>query len=238
MENLIASVIGTLCAEIITLPICTVKTVYQNNNNLTIKQTINKIYSQSGYNGFIQAYTPAIISQVVSTSSKYYFYELIKSYRNTEKSDLLNNSLNGLVGGVIGSLFSHPVDVWKNYLQRNEKFIFTNHKLYYQGYSASIYKTSVLYASLFPIYDYYNSIIPYKFIPSIMTTLTVSLIIQPFDYYKTIKMAGNTSIKLNTTGLVKPSVFFRGFSLMIARSIPHFAITMGITEYIKFYIKN
>lgn len=222
MENLFASVIGTLCAEIITLPICTVKTVYQNDNTLTINQTIKKIYTKSGYNGFIQAFTPAIISQVVSTSSKYYFYQLIKKYRNTEKSDIFNNSINGLVGGIVGSVFSHPVDVWKNYLQRNEKFNFFNYKIYYQGYNASIYKNAVLYSCLFPVYDYYSSKFSNPYISSICTSLTISFIIQPVDYYKTIKMAGN-----------KPSNWYRGYTIMLARSLPHFAITMGITEFIK-----
>ncbi len=233
MENLISSVIGTLCAEIITLPICTVKTVYQNNPNLGITQTISKIYKESGYRGFVQAYTPAIISQVVSTSSKYYFYQLIKSHRKTEKSDILNNSLNGMVGGILGSFFSHPVDVWKNYLQRNQKFPFGNPSVYYQGYSASIYKTSVLYASLFPLHDYYTNKFDIPIIPSICTTLTVSIIIQPFDYYKTIKMAGN-----KPENWYKITNWYRGFSLMLARSIPHFVITMGITDLVKEHIKN
>lgn len=222
MENLISSVIGTLCAEIITLPICTVKTVYQNNNTLTIFQTINNIYTNYGYKGFIQAYRPAIFSQIISTSSKYYFYELIKSYRKTKKSDIFNNSINGLVGGIVGSIFSHPVDVWKNYLQRNENFSFTNPKIYYQGYSASIYKNAILYSCLFPVYDYYSSKFSNPYISSICTSLTISIIIQPVDYYKTIKMAGN-----------KPTNWYRGYTIMLARSLPHFAITMEITEYLK-----
>ncbi len=222
MENLVSSVIGTLTAEILTLPICTVKTVYQNSNNLTVKQVIESIYNSRGYSGFIQAYTPAIISQIVSTSTKYYFYEVIKKNRNTDKKDLLSNSINGLAGGIIGSLFSHPVDVWKNYLQRNEKFNFNNYKLYYQGYSASIYKNAALYSCLFPIYDYYRTKFDSLYLATISTTLTVSCIVQPFDYYKTVKMAGKV-----------PTNFLRGFGLMIARSIPHFTITMYITEKIK-----
>lgn len=235
LDNLASSIIGTLAAEIVTLPICTVKTVYQNNPEFNIKQTINDIYKKLGYKGFIQAYTPAIISQVVSTSSKYTFYELIKNYRKTNKDDLFSNSLNGLIGGVLGSLFSHPVDVWKNYLQRNEKFIFNNYRLYYQGYTASIYKNAVLYSCLFPIYDYYKTKFNSIYISSIYTTLTVSLIIQPFDYYKTIKMAGNNiNIKdIIATNNIKQ--FTRGFTLMIARSIPHFTITMYITELCKNY---
>jgi hypothetical protein len=229
MENLFASVVGTLCAEIITLPICTVKTVYQNNNNLTISQTIRNIYSSSGYKGFMLAYTPAIVSQVISTSSKYYFYEIIKSYRKTEKSDLLNNSINGLVGGILGSIFAHPIDVWKNYIQRDQKFPFYNLKVFYQGYNASIYKNAVLYSCLFPIYDFYSEKISNAYLASFCTSLTISLIIQPFDYYKTIKIAGN-----------KPTNWYRGYTIMLARSLPHFAITMSITEYIKnnFFIKN
>lgn len=222
MENLFSSVIGTLFAEVITLPICTVKTVYQNNNTLTISQTIKKIYEDSGSRGFIQAYRPAIFSQVISTASKYYFYEIIKKYRKTEKSDIFNNSINGLAGGIIGSIFSHPVDVWKNYLQRNEKFPFSNPKIYYQGYNASIYKNAVLYSCLFPVYDFYSSKTSNPYLASIGTSLTISIIIQPVDYYKTIKMAGN-----------KPSNWYRGYTIMLARSLPHFAITMGITEYLK-----
>ncbi len=222
MEILFSSVIGTLCAEIITLPICTVKTVYQNNNTLTISQTIKKIYTDSGSKGFIQAYKPAIFSQVISTASKYYFYEIIKTHRKTDKSDIFNNSINGLAGGIIGSIFSHPVDVWKNYLQRNERFPFSNPKIYYQGYNASIYKNAVLYSCLFPVYDYYSSKINNTYLASIFTSLTISIIIQPVDYYKTIKMAGN-----------KPTNWYRGYTIMLSRSIPHFAITMSITEYIK-----
>jgi hypothetical protein len=233
IENIIPSVIGTLSAEILTLPICTVKTVYQNNKSLSIKQTINQIIKNSGYKGFIQASYPAILSQVISTSTKYSFYTLLKEKRKTESSDLISNSLNGMLGGLLGSIFSHPIDVWKNYLQRNEKFNWKNLniKLYYQGYSASIYKNIVLYSCLFPIYDYYKNKFNSIYLSSICTTLTVSFIIQPFDYYKTIKMAGyKESISLRD--------FRRGFSLMLARSIPHFLITMIITEKIKLIVKS
>jgi hypothetical protein len=222
MDNLFSSIIGTFVAEILTLPICTIKTVYQVNNNFTIKESIKHIYLQKGYKGFIQAYNPAIISQIISTSTKYTFYEIIKKYRKTEKKDLFNNLINGLISGILGSLFSHPVDVWKNYLQRNEKFQFTNYRLYYRGYSASMYKNAVLYSCLFPIYDYYKNNFNSIYIASMCTTLTVSLIIQPFDYYKTISMSN-----------IKPVNFFRGYTLMVCRSIPHFTVTMFVTEYIK-----
>ena len=217
MEHLYASIIGTLTAEILTIPLCTIKTVYQVNNTLNINQTINLIYKKSGYKGFFQASIPAIFSQIVSTSTKYTFYQSLKNARKTESNDIINNSINGMFGAIFGSLFSHPIDVWKNYVQRNEKF---NLKKCYQGYSASIYKNVVLYSILFPIYDYYKLTFNSIYIASVLTTITVSSIIQPFDYYKTVKMAGS---KINTH-------WYRGFNLMLLRSIPHFLITMTITE--------
>lgn len=229
-NNLIPSIIGTLTAEILTLPICTIKTVYQNNMSITLGQTITNIIQKSGYKGFIQASLPAILSQVISTSTKYSFYNYIKNKRATDSSDIINNSLNGMLGGVFGSMFSHPVDVWKNYSQRNEKFPWTsfNPKIYYQGYSASIYKNIVLYSCLFPVYDFYKIKFDSVYLSSIATTLTVSIIIQPFDYYKTVRMTG-----IITKEHLEIKNFFRGFNLMLFRSIPHFLITMVITEKVK-----
>ena len=227
-NNLIPSIIGTLTAEILTLPICTIKTVYQNNMSITIRQSISQIINKSGYKGFIQSSLPAIFSQVISTSTKYSFYNYIKEKRSTDSTDILNNSLNGMIGGVLGSIFSHPIDVWKNYSQRNEKFNWKkmDYKLYYQGYYASSYKNIVLYASSFPIYDFYKQKFNSIYISSIATTITVSLIVQPFDYYKTVKIAGNKfNFQLNNLS--------RGFGLMLFRSIPHFLITMSIIEKLK-----
>lgn len=233
--NLVPSLIGTLSAEIITLPICTIKTVYQNNpTHKSIKSTISYIIQNTGYKGFIQASPHAILSQLVSSSTKYTFYHKIKEYRQTESNDLISNSLNGLAGGILGSFFSHPIDVWKNYTQRNEYFNWKslNPQLYYQGYSASVYKNAVLYSCLFPLYDYYKTKFDNILISSVLTSLTVSTIIQPFDYYKTVKMAGS-NVNLGLSNILQ---FGRGFSLMLSRSIPHFFITMVITEKVKKFV--
>ena len=125
------------------------------------------------------------------------------------------------------SAWTEPVIVDEN---NPPKFPFNNIKLYYQGYSASIYKNAALYSCLFPIYDYYKIKFNSLYVASICTTITVSFIIQPFDYYKTVKMAGATNIKLLN--------FTRGFTLMVARSIPHFTITMLVTEKLKKIYNN
>lgn len=238
------SAFSTFIAEIITLPICTIKTVYQNNPLFTTKQTIQYIYKQNGYKGFIQAFGPSITSQILSTSSKFTFYETLKHYRSTEKHDLLNNSLNGILSGVFGSVITHPFDIWRNYKQRNLSYIdhikknYINlkqkqiNKIYfitqtfYVGYKGSIGKNIVLYGSLFPLNDFYKSHFNSIFISAPLTTLTVSCLIQPFDYYKTIQMA-----QQNSNNLINiKSLYFRGFHLMLARSLPHFLITMSLTE--------
>ena len=233
MEQYIcASALGTLVAEISTLPICTVKTIYQNNPQFTTKSTIQNIYNMNGLRGFFSASIPAISGQVLSTSSKYTIYETIKKYRKTEKSNLLDNSINGLMSGIIGSILTHPIDCWKNFNQRGENytkylgnilrqesFLEFIKKGLYKGYSGSIGKNVALYSSLFPLNDFYKSHFDSTLISAPLTTITVSLIVQPFDYYKVVVMAGN-----------KPSKPFRGLGLMMARSLPHFAITLYVTE--------
>ncbi len=211
LNNIINSAIGTLVAEIVTLPICTLKTVYQNNPTFTILDTYKHIYyygqshtKHPSYRGFFQASSPAIISHIVSTSSKYSAYEFIKNIRN---KNIIENNTN--------------IVVEKNNSKNIKSFIING---LYQGYSGSIAKNIVLYASLFPLLDYYQSLTPHFWLASLGTTLSVSLLIQPFDYYKVISMANNEGKIIKNP--------FRGFSLLLARSIPHLFITMSLTKFL------
>lgn len=231
MEHFISSSIGSACAEILTLPICTIKTIYQTQTvtKLTPRQIITNLYQTKGVKGFFQASTPAIISQVLSTSSKYYLYHAIKDYRQTEDSNIISNSINGGLGGLGGSLLSHPFDVWKNHLQRGQTLLNYRIKILYSGYSGTIAKNILLYSMLFPVYDFYKLHITNPLIASIFTSITCSLVTQPLDYYKTVLMSGN-----KFAGWGSP---YKGYSLMISRTIPHFMISMTITDNIKVYFK-
>jgi hypothetical protein len=231
-----------MIAEIATLPICTVKTNYQNNINYNVKTTIKNIYNIDGVSGFFKASSPAIISQVLSTSIKFSLYEKIKKNRKTEQKDIFNNSLNGMVSGILGSLITHPIDTWKVFTQQSQSY--SNHikslikdqqdkvrlvknlvtKGFYPGFAGSIGKNIALYSTLFPINDFYKSQFNSIYVSAPLTTITVSLFVQPFDYYKVVKMTGG-----------HPKYFFRGFWLMLARSMPHFTITMVLTD---FFIKQ
>ena len=228
MDNFFPCAIGTLCAELATLPICTIKTVYQNSAQTTkpVDVVLHIYRSHSGVRGFFQASIPAVLSQVISTASKYNFYHMFKSFRQTDSEDLVSNSINGMAGGLLGSVLAHPIDVWKNHLQRGELFMWRKGmRVWYQGYTGSIAKNVVLYSCLFPIYDYYKLRFEHPSIAAVATTLTCSILVQPVDYYKTVLMAGN-----RFTGYMNP---YRGFSMMVSRSVPHFMITTYVTETVK-----
>jgi hypothetical protein len=222
MENLIASTTGIFVAEISTIPICTIKTNYQVNSG-SIKDNIKQIYSRNGFWGFYRASLPGIASQIVSTGLKYSLYQKMNQIRPPQNQ--FERMQNGCIGGIGGALLSHPIDVWKNYAQRGEKLTLDFKKLY-SGLSQSLIKTSVLYTMLFPTYDFYREKTGSSFIAAPLTTLTVSGIIQPIDYLKVRWMAGNFE-------RVRISELYRGYFLMIARSIPHFMIGMWVTEKIK-----
>ncbi len=236
MEYLIANSTGVIVAEIITLPICTLKTIYQTQNqNLSINRTINMIYKKRGITGFYNATYSAIVSQTMSSVSKYTFYNLIKNHRKTKDNDLFNNAINGATGGILGSLLSHPIDVKKNYQQRYDNNFLNDCrknllKTLYKGYSQSIMKNILLYSSLYPIYDFYKSKLDKLYMASVLTSITICIYLQPIDYIKTNLMAGNKNIKIKN--------LYKGTTLHLARSIPHFMISMIITEKMLKLIKQ
>jgi len=227
-SQLTNSMIGTTIAEIITLPICTIKTNHQVENNKYYIDTIRKIYQKNKIIGFYQASIPAVLSQVLSTSTKFSFYRYLSQIRNTEKNDILQNSINGIIGGILGSIVCHPIDVYKNYKQRGANYFedlkIKKHKILYQGYSQTILKNVVLYSILFPTYDYYYSKSKNTIISSVGTSITVGIITQPFDYLKTRYIAGEYIFKIKD--------LYKGFNLMLMRNIPHFLITMSIINFL------
>lgn len=231
MEQIIPNMIATSIAEIITLPICTIKTNHQTSNNKFISETIKQMYKKAGIKGFYQASFFAVLSQVASTTSKYTIYKSLGTYRETKKDDLFNNSINGIICGLAGSLISHPIDVIKNYQQRNQSFIndfkVKKHRIIYQGYSQTILKNVVLYSILYPINDFYYSKTNNFVLSSVATTITAGIFTQPIDYLKTRFMAGIYTFEIRN--------LYKGFNLMLFRNIPHFLITMKLINLLNNY---
>lgn len=231
LDRLIHSATATAVAEIATLPICTLKTVYQNTRSDSIRQTIKLIYSHNGIKSFYRACYPAVSSQILSTSSKYVLYRKLEDL----KLPHTNKIINGIGSGVLASVLTHPVDVIKIHLQMNVKFIsaLQEHgpKIFYQGYSKSLSKVIVASSLFFPLTDYSlnftnNNVV----VASLFSSVISTMIVHPIDYLKTRHMYGQSLFQ----GW-NPRFYYKGLSLNLLRVVPHFVIVMtGIDVIEKF----
>lgn len=236
--DLLASCVGTVFAEIITLPICTAKTNYQTNLQYKSMFDVYKnIFKTRGFYGFYSASLPAICSQVVSTSSKFTFYNYIKNYRNTQSNDIKNNVVNGAIGGICASMFSHPIDVVKIHQQNNISFMAELKKigspLIYRGYSKTLIRSIMVTSLIFPFYDFYKSKFANIFIASALSASTATIFLHPIDILKVRHISGQP-LYLNF-GNAKDNIkyYYRGIHINLMRVVPHFIITMFIAEKIK-----
>lgn len=238
MFDLLYSSIGTSVAEVLTLPICTIKTNYQTNLNYkSIIDVTKDIYKSKGIYGFYNASLSAITAQVVSTSTKFTTYNYIKKFRNTQKHDIKNNIINGAIGGMVASVFSHPFDVIKIHQQNQVKFLpqlnLHGPMLFYRGYSKTLSKNIMLTAILFPFYDFYYSKTKNLYVASILSTITTTAIVQPIDYLK-VRHISNQQLYWNFTDIRQSlRYYYRGFHVNLMRVMPHFLITMYIIEKMK-----
>jgi hypothetical protein len=228
MNHIINSSIATVLAEFLTLPICTIKTNYQNTKN-NIPATIKHIYISNGIKAFYQASFPAIGSQVISSSSKYFFYKMLENHLNSNNTQK-QKFINGLFSGILSSFITHPIDTFKIQWQLNKSVIplYKNEGIMflYRGYSKTISKVSVGSSLYFPLYDYFNKE-DNPFFASLYSSLIATTVIHPIDFLKTRHIA-REELFLG----YNPLKYYRGYTLNLLRVIPHFMITMNVIEYL------
>ena len=229
LKNLYASLIGTALAEIITLPICTLKTNYQNSYQTSIQKLTKELYKKNGIKIFYNASFPAIFGQMISTSCKYTIYKFLTT---NKKNPIKNKFLNGMIGGIISSTLTHPLDVIKVHMQMKYNFLSElkkeGIKLFYRGYSKTFTKIAISSACFFPIYDIINEKIKNPIVASTTSGFISAVIMHPVDYLKTRHMSGKPLYQG-----VNPLQYYRGLSLNLLRIVPHFIITMTTIEYLK-----
>ncbi|BCS82713.1 mitochondrial carrier-like protein [Cotonvirus japonicus] len=220
-SNIINSAIATGIAEIATLPICTIKTNYQNTNSISIYQTIKSLYINGGIKSFYRASPAAISSQIFSTSSKYFLYKYFES-KNFKHS---NKVLNGIMAGILTSLITHPIDTIKIHLQMNSsfkhQFKIDGLKLFYKGYSKTFGKTFISSCLFLPVYDKLNENLKNSFTASMLSAIISTTTMQPLDYLKTRHIYG-----LPLYQGFNPKIYYKGLSLNLMRVVPHFVIVM------------
>jgi hypothetical protein len=227
LHNLGASLIGTGFAEFATLPICTIKTNYQNSGSQSISKTAKMIFQNSGIRGFYAASAPAIIGQMISTSSKYTMYRYLNG---NPDYPIKNRFLNGMTAGIMSSLMTHPLDVVKIHWQMKTpitpEFKKIGPFLLYRGYSKTFAKIAISSSMFFPIYDNVKERVDNHIIASMTSGVISATIMHPVDYLKTRHMAG-----LPLYQGFNPLIYYKGLTLNLMRIVPHFMITMSIIEF-------
>jgi hypothetical protein len=225
--NLFNSAVAVGIAELVTLPICTIRINYinQQDHKLSVGQLIKINYSKYGLKWFFSAKYPAIVGQVISTSSKYTLYKFLPTYNPLNKytsNKFIFDVSNSIGAGVITSLITHPIDYIKINTQMN-KFDF-NIKHVYRGYSKTFAKATIGGATFFPIYDLVKDNFSNQVLSSGISAILSTIIMQPFDYLKIRNIYGITHFKFAN--------LFDGMGLNMIRIVPHFVITMNIIEYL------
>lgn len=223
-DHIINSAVATSVAEVITLPIATVRTNYQNTDKIPIRQIIHQIWSQHGVKGFYNSSGWAIASQVLSTSAKYTWYQTLTEY-------IPNKFVAGGIAGVMASLMTHPVDVIKIHQQMHTPFLpelqSIGPSLLYRGYSKTLVKYVIGSIFYFPLYHTFTDYVHPNMAAAMSATLS-AICIQPIDYMKSRQVYGQPFF----CGY-HPRPYFKGLGLNLMRTVPHFTITMAIIEYFK-----
>jgi hypothetical protein len=140
--------------------------------------------------------------------------------------------LNGLISGIISSLFTHPIDTIKVHRQMVTPLIpelmRIGPKLFYRGYSKSFAKICISSCLFFPLFDFFHFHIKNTFLASGCTAILATTIMHPVDYLKTRHIYG---LPLYQSNLMRS--YYKGLSLNLMRIVPHFIIFMSIIEILK-----
>src|SRR5260370_1109239 len=124
-KNLLASGTGIVLAEILTMPIYTIKTNFQTNfENKSIRHTALKLYHSRGLYCFYSASFMVILSQVVSMSIKY---------------NLGNVLLASMCTSISTTIITHPIDYLKvRHIANQKLFQGFNPIPYYRGLAINL----------------------------------------------------------------------------------------------------
>ncbi|ARF10978.1 mitochondrial carrier protein [Hokovirus HKV1] len=251
-QNIVSSIIASITAELLTIPICTTKTNYQTQivNGLSIKDYCKNIYKTRGIKGFYNASIYASISQTISQTSKYTIYEYVKKKRNS--NTLLDNMINSAASGCISSVLHHPFDYAKINTQINNNTFDIIKKngifITYTGYSKTLLR-NICTSIVLPINDQYKKIYLNNtnyfatnfatnfnkdfinmFLGPFSASVTSTFILYPLDFIRNRHMA-NKKLFLGFNILN----YYRGMSLGLFRNVLHFVTFMSSVELIKKY---
>ncbi|CAH6419053.1 Mitochondrial carrier protein [uncultured virus] len=252
-KDIITSASASGIAEVLTLPICTIKTNYQNTNSISILHVTKDIWNRYGIKGFYNASGWAISSQMLSTAIKYTLYQslnkmignyFVAGFEESSLNRTISNFVAGAVSGALASLVTHPFDVVKIHFQMHTSFLieFKKHGpgILYQGYTKTLSKSVLGSILFFPLYDTFNGYFHNPSIAALGSATISTTIMQPIDYMKTRHIYNQPYFHTkpllpmtNALYLIDIKPYFKGLSINLARVVPHFVITMTAIETFK-----
>jgi len=226
LSNVLPSLFGGAIAELITLPMNTIKTVYQCNKNTTYTSTYKDLVKNGNYSRLYNSSIASVLEKSIGISSRFTIYSILKDARGTKQNDIFSNFINGSISGVLSLVISHPLDVVKTRLQNGSNLNSPRdwRTGYYSGFSKALARNLTASTLMFPIYDYCFWYSGNIFISTSLTSLILTVIVHPLDFMK-IRQINGVKIELASC--------YRGLLINIVRSNMHFGIMMFLTEYLK-----
>ena len=235
LDTVVSSGGATVIAEAVTFPVCTLKTRYQTANK-SIRETLLSLAKEEGFRAFYKGIFPAVIGQTYSTSSKYFFYRYLDNRLQATGHKNVDRVVNSVAGGILATTITHPLDVLKVRMQvagianrpifeRGLGFPGTFTTFLYLGYTKTISKSFVGGCLFFPLYDAFMDKTKNPLTSSVSTAIVSTTILHPIDYLKTRQIS-----KKSLYDGLDPRIYYKGFSLNLLRTVPHFTLTMTLTE--------
>lgn len=223
-KSILPAIIGSSTAELITLPICTLKTVYQSGK-YDIITAISNIYSKRGILGFYSGSTPAILAQIFASTYKLILFDRISGY-------MPHGDIFTILAGIIASMtcvfFTNPIDYLRVSYQMGNSISL---KGIYRGLYPNLAKGLVGGATFLPIrkilINHYPEVETWKM--GLCSAVISTTIVHPLDYFKTYLMSSSER-GINKSLIRNP---YKGLSLNLLRIIPHFVIMTETMDHVK-----
>jgi hypothetical protein len=157
------------------------------------------------------------------------FYDTIK------QSISYTDFMGGTLGGIIGTIISHPFDTIKTRIQTNKLYNIYNIRDLYKGLNVPLYGIALEKAIVFGTYNTTNKILK-KYTDNLIITSGVSGLIAGF--FCTIIVTPVEKIKINMQNNVKITYnnLYKGWSSTLLREIPGYSIYFITYESCNKYI--
>lgn len=207
--------ISVMIADLATLPLEIIKNNYQSGND-DLVSTVKYLYNKKSWKGFFASAPISLAGSVVAKTSKIVAYNLV-----SQKTQIKNKYINGLISSLIISLLIHPIDYIRINHQMNTGIKMNQ---IFNGYSKTCVKTCLTGTLTLPTYEYLNLKTNNPLLSSVLTTSFVVCVSQPLDYLKTREICGIND---------KPGDCRRGLGINLTKKVLNFSISMVILKKLK-----